>query len=136
TGIEELDLPDGTNVVTLSAGLVAGTSLSGSQFDVNGGSGADTVDGRAAGSGVTLIMTGGGGDDVLTGGAGSDVLLGGAGNDILDGGPGNDAMAGGQGDDTYYVDSEADAIFENPGEGTDTVFAGINYTLSANFEIL
>ena len=45
-------------------------------------------------------------------------------------------MTGGTGDDTFYVDSEADTIIENAGEGADTVFATINYTLPSNFESL
>src|SRR5262249_24665385 len=75
-------------------------------------------------------------NNALSGLGGDDVLIGGLGNDILDGGTGADTMAGGLGDDTYYVDSEADTIIEGVSEGIDTVFTTINYTLSANFEIL
>src|SRR5262249_30712301 len=77
---------------------------------------------NAAGNASKNFIYGNSGDNVLSGGGGDDVLVGGAGNDILDGGPGNDAMAGGTGDDTYYVDSQADSVIENPGEGHDTVY--------------
>ena len=91
---------------------------------------------NGAGNDVQNFIYGNSLDNALSGYGGDDVLVGGAGNDILDGGVGNDAMAGGLGDDTYHVDSEADAIIENANEGTDTVFATINYTLSDNFETL
>ncbi|PWT91954.1 MAG: hypothetical protein C5B56_03080 [Proteobacteria bacterium] len=91
---------------------------------------------NGAGNDVMNWIYGNSLNNALSGGVGDDILIGGAGNDILDGGAGSDVMVGGVGDDTYYVDSEADTIVENPNEGTDTVFASINYTLPANFEIL
>lgn len=45
-------------------------------------------------------------------------------------------MSGGAGDDRYIVDSIADIIAEQAGEGNDTVNAVINFTLGANFENL
>ena len=45
-------------------------------------------------------------------------------------------MYGGAGNDTYFVDNAMDAVVENPGEGTDAVFASVNYTLTANVEAL
>ncbi|MDD5366144.1 MAG: calcium-binding protein [Gallionellaceae bacterium] len=44
-------------------------------------------------------------------------------------------LEGGAGDDTYYVGA-GDTIYEYTGAGTDTVFAGVNWTLSANLENL
>jgi len=112
------------------------------------GDGNDYLDG---GSGADALY-GENGNDTLYGGTGfyTDILVGGAGNDILDGSadptsgePRNqgdyDLMYGGTGDDTYYVDTPADLTFENPGEGTDTVYADINgagYYLYANVENL
>ncbi|MFN0304965.1 MAG: beta strand repeat-containing protein, partial [Burkholderiales bacterium] len=43
---------------------------------------------------------------------------------------------GGAGDDLYVVDATADLIIENAGEGSDTVQASVDYTLSPNVEIL
>ena len=75
-------------------------------------------------------------DNVLTGNSAVNTLTGGAGNDRLDGKPGADKMLGGLGDDTYVVDVSTDVITENLNEGTDTVEAGLTYTLGANVENL
>src|SRR5262249_36355841 len=82
------------------------------------------------------LIEGLGGDDSLVGGNGHDRMFGGAGNDVLDGGNGIDAMAGGDGNDTYFVDNQSDVVTENPGAGTDTVQASINYQLGPNVENL
>jgi Ca2+-binding RTX toxin-like protein len=71
----------------------------------------------------------------LTGTTGNDTLTGGAGNDILNGRAGSDTMIGGAGNDTYFVDNVADVVRENAGGGTDTILAGVNYTLAAGSEI-
>jgi Ca2+-binding RTX toxin-like protein len=63
-------------------------------------------------------------------------LTGAAGADTLNGGSGNDTMIGGAGNDYYYVGSTGDLVSENSGEGTDTMQAGISYTLGANLENL
>ena len=43
-------------------------------------------------------------------------------------------MIGGVGDDAYVVDNAVDQVVENAGEGSDTVFASVNYALTANVE--
>jgi Ca2+-binding RTX toxin-like protein len=83
-----------------------------------------------------LTVDGTTGDDSLTGHAGHDVLNGLLGNDTLDGAGGKDTMAGGAGNDTYIVDSTAEVIVENGGEGTDTILASVSYVLVANIENL
>ena len=45
-------------------------------------------------------------------------------------------MFGGAGNDVYFVDNIGDMVIENLNEGTDAVFATIDYTLSANVETL
>ena len=45
-------------------------------------------------------------------------------------------MLGGAGNDTYFVDNAGDAVIENAGEGSDAVFATVNYGLTANVETL
>ena len=44
-------------------------------------------------------------------------------------------MAGGIGNDTYYVDNAGDVVNETAGDGTDTVMASVDYTLTAGQEI-
>ena len=90
---------------------------------LNGGADNDTLDGQA-------------GNDELNGGAGQDSLIGGVGNDYLNGGTGADTMAGGAGDDTYVVDEVLDSVIEVSGEGFDTVYSALNYTLTGEVESL
>ena len=66
----------------------------------------------------------------------SNAIYGNAGNNILDGGGGADGMLGGAGSDAYVVDDAGDAVFENPGEGNDTVFSTAHFRLTANVEKL
>jgi Ca2+-binding RTX toxin-like protein len=66
----------------------------------------------------------------------ANMLYGNAGSNLLDGRGGADYMAGGVGNDVYFVDNAGDLVFENSGEGTDAVFATVDYTLTANVETL
>jgi Ca2+-binding RTX toxin-like protein len=66
----------------------------------------------------------------------NNVMTGNAQNNVIDGGLGADTMVGGAGDDTYYVESPGDTVAENAGEGTDSVFSSISFTLGANIENL
>ena len=100
---------------------------------------------NAAGNSLNNIITGNNGNNILSGedgndaidgGAGADTLYGGNGNDFLNGGAGADDMYGGVGDDIYVLNVSTDTIVENANEGTDTVIAGINYTLGSNLENL
>jgi Ca2+-binding RTX toxin-like protein len=90
------------------------------------------------GTGNTLanVLTGNSAANTLGGGAGNDTLNGGDGDDTLDGGVGDDTMVGGLGNDTYVVDALTDVVTEGSGAGTDTVKAGVTWTLGANFENL
>jgi Ca2+-binding RTX toxin-like protein len=97
-------------------------------------SGSATINGT--GNDLNNVISGNCADNVLSGGAGNDVLYGGAGKDVMNGGTGSDAMLGGAGNDTYYVDDAKDTVVEKAGEGTDTVFSSVSFTLGANIENL
>lgn len=66
----------------------------------------------------------------------NDSLVGGAGNDTLVGGYGADTLVGGEGNDTFYVDNTSDVVVETTAQGKDSVYAVVNFTLSANTEYL
>lgn len=81
-------------------------------------------------------MSGSTGNDALFGGNGDDALDGGTGDDYLHGGEGSDTLRGGAGDDQYYVVDQGDTVTELAGEGVDTVYAEIDYTLGDHLEVL
>jgi Ca2+-binding RTX toxin-like protein len=80
---------------------------------------------------VERLVGGGGYGNAL-----DNVMIGSAAADVFDGGAGNDQMTGGAGDDIYYVDSQGDVVFENSGQGNDTVHATTSFYLYANVENL
>ncbi|BAY25931.1 hypothetical protein NIES2100_57410 [Calothrix sp. NIES-2100] len=88
------------------------------------------------GNSVNNFITGNVGDNILNGEAGNDILNGGDGDDTLNGGDGVDTLFGGFGDDFYYVDNVGDVVNENVSEGTDTIEASVDYTLTENVENL
>jgi Ca2+-binding RTX toxin-like protein len=65
---------------------------------------------------------------------GANVLTGLGGDDLLNGGLGADTMVGGVGNDSYYVDQLGDVTMENAGEGADTVYSSLTWTLANNLE--
>jgi Ca2+-binding RTX toxin-like protein len=77
------------------------------------------------------------GNDYLIGGSGADHLYGGNGADTLDGGAAADYLYGGDGNDVYIVGNAGEQIFENAGEGTDTVYVSVaSFVLPDNVENL
>ncbi|MDZ7858765.1 calcium-binding protein [Sphaerotilus sp.] len=112
------------------------------------GEGTDTVEAHVnftLGANVEHLTLGGEGhlegtgnslDNRLTGNDGFNLLSGGAGDDTLDGGLGGDTLVGGTGNDLYFVNSSADLVIEQAGQGTDTVVSTASYTLRSHFENL
>jgi VCBS repeat-containing protein len=109
---------------------------------LQGDAGRDFIQGFAGndilnGLGSADFLDGGIGDDTLNGGADNDFLLGGTNSALAGGG---DRMYGGLGDDILSIDSVLDQVFENVGEGVDTIQIEAtyttltSYTLLANFE--
>ena len=64
------------------------------------------------------------------------MLYGFSGNDTINGGLGADTMIGGLGNDTYIVDNINVVVAEGINEGTDWVYASIDYTRSSEIENL
>jgi Ca2+-binding RTX toxin-like protein len=87
------------------------------------------ANGAVKGTGNELANT-------IIGNAAANTLTGLAGDDVLDGRGGADTMIGGTGDDTYYVDNAGDVIVEKAKEGTDTVIASLDWTLTSGVEKL
>ena len=126
---------DGWNTATNSANYVTGTQqavyATGQSFIGYG-----TQIENLIGSAHNDNLTGNDADNQIEGGEGTDTIAGGLGNDSLIGGAGDDNMSGGQGNDIYYVDSSGDSVTEQAGEGSDTVYSSVDYTLAANLENL
>jgi Ca2+-binding RTX toxin-like protein len=106
-----------------------------------GTDGKDIISGLGGNDSISALagndqIFGGEGDDTIDGGDGWDTIEGGSGNDVLNGGAGADSLTGGTGNDSYYVDTIGDTITELSGEGSDTVYSTIDYTLGANLENL
>ena len=66
----------------------------------------------------------------------SNAIVGNTGNNILNGEAGANSMYGGAGNDVYFVDDAGDVVIENANEGNDTVYASIDYGLTANVDNL
>jgi Ca2+-binding RTX toxin-like protein len=106
--------------VTASALAATDFIMNSTGGPINGTTGADTLVGTTN-------------DDIINGLGGNDSITGGSGHDTIDGGIGNDTMVGGIGNDTYYVDATTDVVTEANGEGTDTIYTSVTYTLSGRY---
>jgi Ca2+-binding RTX toxin-like protein len=71
----------------------------------------------------------------LTGNEFANVMWGNYGTNVLDGGGGADRMNGWQGNDTYIVDNVGDSLFENFGQGFDTVLTSVSFSVGLYSEI-
>ena len=135
-------LDGGSGIDILSGGAGNDTYFVNNTGDVvieNAGEGTDTVFStvhyRLSENVESLVMQG---NTDLQGYGNSDAntLYGNTGNNLLNGGAGADTMIGGAGNDAYFVDNAADAVIENAGQGTDTVYSTAHLRLLANVEHL
>ena len=115
------------------AGLIGNLTIARGSIIENaiGGARQDTITGNSS----INVLEGRDGDDTLSGAGGSDTLYGGSGNDVIDGGAGADRMYGGVGNDLYRVDHSADKITEAAGEGIDTVYTRVSFTLGTGVAV-
>jgi Ca2+-binding RTX toxin-like protein len=121
------------DVVNEAVGEGADTVFASVNYSLSAGTEIEFLRANAGATG--LALTGNAFSHFIAGNSGADTLIGGGGNDQLNGGAGADTMAGGGGNDTYFVDNTSDVVTETAGQGTDTIFAGVNYTLAAGSEI-
>ncbi|MGH8848956.1 MAG: hypothetical protein ACREXQ_17165, partial [Polaromonas sp.] len=83
-----------------------------------------------------LVFSGSAANLSGAGNALDNLMWGGSGHNVLIGGSGADSMIGGRGHDTYEVTDAGDGVNELAGEGVDTVWAYLDYTLGDNVENL
>ena len=132
TGNDTYIVDNAGDVVTEAVGEGTDTVFATVSYTLAAGSEVETLSVNVA---TGLTLTGNELNNTIIGNAGNDTLIGGAGNDTLNGGAGADTMIGGAGNDTYIVDNAGDVVTEAAGEGTDTVFATVSYTLAAGSEV-
>lgn len=114
--------------VTLTLLGITTSALSANDFILSANSGA-IINGTSA----SETIAGTAAADAINGLAGNDSITGSSGDDVIDGGTGNDTMVGSTGNDTYVVDSTSDVVTENNGEGTDTIYSSVTYTLAGRY---
>ncbi len=107
----------------------------------NGGEGTDTVQQSIStnaelAANVENVVLLGTGNIVVRGNALVNGITGNSGNNIMFASAGLDVMRGGLGDDLMEVDDTGDVVVEFAGQGRDTIFSFVNYTLPNNVEDL
>jgi Ca2+-binding RTX toxin-like protein len=131
-GNDTYTVDNAADVVTETVGQGTDTVMASVNYTLAAGT---EVEALRANATTGLKLTGNASSHILVGNIGNDMLLGGSGDDQLNGGGGADTMAGGGGNDTYFVDNAGDVLNEAVGQGTDTVYASANYSLSAGQDI-
>ena len=140
TGDDILDGAGGADVMIGGAGNDAYVVDNASDFVFeNPGEGADTVYSTAhfrLAADLEYLVLQGSADLQGYGNSQSNAIVGNTGNNLLNGEAGANSMYGGAGNDVYFVDDAGDVVIENANEGNDTVYASIDYGLTANVDNL
>jgi serralysin len=161
TVFSNVDFTLGANVENLTLLGSANINGTGNSLDntLAGNTGVDMLTGGGGNdtyvvhnSADTIVEAPGGGTDIVTSDASftlpanaEHIFLLGTGNinatgndlqNVIVGNLGTNTLAGGLGDDIYFVQAPNASIVENPGEGRDTVFSYLDFTLPANVEDL
>jgi Ca2+-binding RTX toxin-like protein len=71
----------------------------------------------------------------LIGNSSGNNIIGNNGDNIISGEGGADQATGRAGNDTYYVDHANDRVIENGGQGNDTVYASVSWTLTTGSDV-
>jgi Ca2+-binding RTX toxin-like protein len=71
----------------------------------------------------------------LVGNAYTNEIFGNAGANLLEGRGGFERMTGGKGDDLYVLDHKDDRVFENAGEGNDTIRSSVTITTTHSLNV-
>lgn len=79
-----------------------------------------------------LVVTTSNAPESIFGSSGNDEIRAQAGNDTLVGNGGVDLLIGGTGDDWYIVSERETYIFEEVGEGSDTLEASVSFSMEEN----
>jgi len=120
--------------ITLAANVEIGRLTGGNATFLIG----NALDNQLVGNdqGLASVLLGGDGRDTFFSGPSADLLVGGNGDDVFLTGGGADTCLGGAGDDQIVLFDAGVVVFENPGEGIDTVYVGsAAYSMGANIEI-
>ncbi|RZJ44965.1 MAG: hypothetical protein EON86_02345, partial [Brevundimonas sp.] len=135
-GADQLDGGAGSDTVDYSlasSGVVV--NLGGRYVASDGEGGTDHLTSieNATGSAFNDTLIGDNSRNVLNGGLGADVLIGLDGDDLLIGGAvAANTLQGGRGDDTYRVSVAGDTVYEEAGQGRDTIETTLNAYMLRN----
>lgn len=141
SGVERLEIVlGGTNSrVTQFVAQIGGSVGASFEIFINARA---NLDGITVGTGLAnaahrTVVLGTDFADALTGAAGTDQLYGYGGDDTLTGGFGGlDTLLGGAGNDIYRINQVGHTVIEQAGEGLDSVYTSLDYTLPTNVENL
>ena len=124
-----------SNVVLRATGdlyLTAGSSVTTSSFIADLDIGNLATDSRTLDIDGNVSATA---SSILDGGGGADTINGSSQSDSINGRGGADRMSGGLGNDFYRVDDPLDFVFEQVGEGDDSITTSVSFSLALGSEV-